>query len=96
MQQKEIDINGHKIAYYESSGTGRPVLFIHGTADQTVPFEMGLQLYRKSGGNKRFVAIDGGGHENNAQVGGPVFRSAIAKFVAESTRAYSAPVLAAK
>jgi pimeloyl-ACP methyl ester carboxylesterase len=65
-----------------------PVLFIHGTADETVPFEMGLQLYRKAGGNKRFVAIDGGGHENNAQAGGAVFRQAVSGFVEDAARPY--------
>ncbi len=73
-----------------------PVLFIHGTADEIVPFEMGLQLFRKSGGSKRFVSIDGGRHDNNAAVGGAVFRSAISTFVDDSTRPYGAGTLAAK
>jgi uncharacterized protein len=58
-----------------------PVLYLHGTADEVVPFDMGEELYRKSGGAKRFVAIEGGKHDNNAAVGGAVFRSAIANFI---------------
>ncbi len=73
-----------------------PVLFIHGTADEIVPFAMGLQLFRKSGGNKRFVSIDGGRHANNASVGGSVFRGAISSFVEDSARPYHLGTLAAK
>jgi uncharacterized protein len=58
-----------------------PVLYLHGTADEVVPFDMGQELYRKSGGAKRFVAIEGGKHDNNAVVGGEMFRSAIANFI---------------
>jgi hypothetical protein len=45
-----------------------PVLYIHGTADRVVPYNMGLALYERSGGHKRFVAVPGGGHEDNAVV----------------------------
>src|SRR5438067_1231402 len=50
-----------------------PVLYIHGTADEVVPFWMGEELFRASGGDKRFVAVGGGLHDNNAAVGGPLF-----------------------
>src|SRR6267378_1033848 len=33
-----------------------PVLYIHGTADQVVPYEMGEALFKASGGRKRFIA----------------------------------------
>ncbi len=62
-----------------------PVLYIHGTADEVVPYSMGEQLFRASGGRKRFIAIGGGMHNNNAAVGGPLFRAAIRDFVEEST-----------
>ena len=58
-----------------------PVLYIHGTADEVVPFWMGEQLFRASGGEKRFVAVGGGLHDNNAAVGGPLFRGEIRDFV---------------
>jgi len=45
-----------------------PVLYIHGTADRVVPYSMGLALYEQSGGRKRFVAVPGGGHDDNAAV----------------------------
>src|SRR6267378_376638 len=58
-----------------------PVLYIHGTADQVVPYAMGEQLFKASGGRKRFIAIGGGLHANNAAVGGPLFRAAIRGFI---------------
>src|SRR5581483_4276355 len=61
-----------------------PTLFIHGTADEVVPFAMGEALYRRAGGRKRFVAIDGGRHETNAAAGGEAFLSALRGFVAET------------
>ena len=45
-----------------------PVLYIHGTADRVVPYNMGIALYEQSGGQKRFVAVAGGGHDDNAAV----------------------------
>ncbi|HZE61970.1 MAG TPA: alpha/beta hydrolase [Burkholderiales bacterium] len=45
-----------------------PVLYIHGTADRVVPYDMGVALYERSGGRKRFVAVAGGGHDDNAAV----------------------------
>ena len=58
-----------------------PVLYLHGTSDEVVPFRMGEELYRASGGEKRFVAVGGGLHDNNAAVGGPLFRGEIRDFV---------------
>ena len=54
-----------------------PVLYIHGTADRVVPYSMGLALYEQSGGRKRFVAVPGGGHDDNAAVAPGELASAI-------------------
>jgi len=54
-----------------------PVLYIHGTADEVVPYEMGEALYERSGGRKRFVPVRGGGHDDNAAVAPAVLRAAI-------------------
>jgi fermentation-respiration switch protein FrsA (DUF1100 family) len=58
-----------------------PVLYIHGTADEVVPYRMGEDLFRASGGRKRLVAVGGALHDNNAAVGGPLFRGEIRDFV---------------
>ena len=41
-----------------------PVLVIHGTRDNIIPISMGKDIYAKVGSNKKFVAIDGAGHNN--------------------------------
>jgi pimeloyl-ACP methyl ester carboxylesterase len=66
-----------------------PALYIHGTADEIVPFDMGRRLFDATPGFKRFAAIDGGRHDDNAVAGGSAFRSAISAFV-EGTSALRA------
>ena len=61
-----------------------PVLYIHGTADEVVPHDMGLRLFLASGGAKRFISIEGGRHDNNSFVGGAAFRAAIGAFVGDT------------
>jgi len=63
-----------------------PVLYIHGTADEIVPFGMSERLFGRSGGAKRLVAIPGGRHDNNAAAGGAAFRAALRSFVEDSQR----------
>jgi uncharacterized protein len=58
-----------------------PVLYIHGTADEVVPFDMGRALYEATPAALGLIAIRGGRHENNAVVGGAELRSAIGRFV---------------
>jgi pimeloyl-ACP methyl ester carboxylesterase len=58
-----------------------PVLYLHGSDDEVVPFSMGRRLFRESSGAKSFVRIEGGRHGDNAVVGGPAFRAAIRSFV---------------
>ena len=41
-----------------------PKLFIHGCRDETIPFEMGRRLYEAAQGDKQFLAIDRGGHND--------------------------------
>ena len=41
-----------------------PVLVIHGTQDRVIPFQMGKRLYNKIKTKKRFVKIEGAGHNN--------------------------------
>jgi pimeloyl-ACP methyl ester carboxylesterase len=64
-----------------------PSLFIHGTADEVVPYSMGRQLFSASAGTKRFLAVEGGRHGDNAQAGGAAFRAAIESFVEDCSGA---------
>jgi pimeloyl-ACP methyl ester carboxylesterase len=62
-----------------------PALYIHGTADEIVPFDMGRRLFDATTGFKRFSAIEGGRHDDNAIAGGSAFRSAISAFVEDTS-----------
>jgi fermentation-respiration switch protein FrsA (DUF1100 family) len=63
-----------------------PVLYIHGTADEIVPFEMGKALYDATPFARDFVAVPAGRHEDNAAVGGAGLRSAISHFVEDAVQ----------
>ena len=41
-----------------------PVLVIHGTRDNIIPISMGKDIYAKTEAHKKFVAIEGAGHNN--------------------------------
>ena len=41
-----------------------PVLVVHGTEDEVVPFSLGRKLYEQAQHRKRFRAIEGGGHND--------------------------------
>ncbi|MBV9192324.1 MAG: alpha/beta hydrolase, partial [Betaproteobacteria bacterium] len=58
-----------------------PVLYIHGTADRVIPYSMGVALYQHSGGRKRFVAVAGGGHDDNAAVAPVEVASALRELI---------------
>jgi fermentation-respiration switch protein FrsA (DUF1100 family) len=67
-----------------------PVLYIHGTADEIVPFEMGKALYNATPFARGFVAVPAGRHEDNAATGGTGLRSAIGRFVEDENRSAAA------
>lgn len=57
----------------------RPVFFVHGTADNVVPFAHSERLYAAANEPKHFVRIDGAGHA----VDGDAFLSEPAAFLAK-------------
>ncbi len=58
-----------------------PVLYIHGTRDETVPYEMTRELFERTASSKRIKLILGGGHNNTAAVGGEEYLQAVRDFV---------------
>jgi pimeloyl-ACP methyl ester carboxylesterase len=58
-----------------------PVLFLHGTRDRYIPFEMSRRLYAHSPEPKYLKLIQGGGHRNSAKVGGIEYLRAVSDFV---------------
>lgn len=58
-----------------------PVLFIHGTWDKNVPYEMSQQLYEHAPQPKYLKLIEGGEHSNNSSVGWLEYGAAITDFI---------------
>jgi dipeptidyl aminopeptidase/acylaminoacyl peptidase len=58
-----------------------PVLYIHGTGDERVPFEMSHKLYKLTSSAKRIKLILGGGHNNTAAIGGEEYLQSVRDFI---------------
>jgi len=58
-----------------------PILFIHGTADETVPAEMSQQLYRAAPQPKQLLLIPNAGHNSIYRSGKDSYLKAIQQFV---------------
>ncbi|MBI3302095.1 MAG: alpha/beta hydrolase [Deltaproteobacteria bacterium] len=58
-----------------------PLLVIHGTADETVPFQQGQALYAEALQPKVFYAVPGGGHADLHEVGGETYLRVMRDFV---------------
>jgi len=63
-----------------------PILIVHGTRDEVVPFEMGQQLFRVAPEPKRFYPVEGAGHNNLLEAGGESYLACLRRFVAGSAR----------
>ncbi|HLJ86215.1 MAG TPA: alpha/beta fold hydrolase [Candidatus Angelobacter sp.] len=59
-----------------------PVLIIHGTADRIVAFWHGKKLYEMANEPKRYLWIDGGGHNDLVMVAGKRYLQALKDFAA--------------
>lgn len=60
-----------------------PLLVVHGTEDETVPFGMGRQLYESAPHPKRFYEIKGGHHNDCTAVGKGEYLRQIEEFLNE-------------
>ncbi|HBY92913.1 MAG TPA: hypothetical protein DEP84_02950 [Chloroflexi bacterium] len=63
-----------------------PLLVIHGTEDEVVPFADGERLFAAAPQPKTFLRIPGGHHNDIALVGGRSYVETLATFVAHSCR----------
>jgi fermentation-respiration switch protein FrsA (DUF1100 family) len=57
-----------------------PKLFIHGTGDETVPFEIGRRLFEAAAEPKELYVIEGAGHNDVHVHGGATYRHRLARF----------------
>jgi len=58
-----------------------PILFLHGTSDDIVPFRLGRDLFQAANEPKEFVEIPGAGHNDTYIIGGPTYFRQIGDFV---------------
>lgn len=58
-----------------------PVLFIHGTWDTKIPFQMSEQLFEKAPQPKYLKLIEGGEHSNSGGIAWLEYRDAVSDFV---------------
>lgn len=63
-----------------------PVLFIHGTWDARVPWQMSQQLFDKASQPKFIKLIEGGEHGNNSGIAWVEYRAALDAFVRKYAR----------
>lgn len=59
-----------------------PVLILHGTDDETVPFKHGRELYEIATGTKYFAWFDGGRHNNLIEAFPQTYRDSLLTFQA--------------
>jgi uncharacterized protein len=58
-----------------------PVLFIHGTSDRTIPFQMSQRLFAAAAAPKQLELVPKADHGNDAIVAGPRYLEVIRNFV---------------
>ncbi len=58
-----------------------PILIIHGTDDDVVPYDMGASLFKEYNGVKNLITIERGGHNNLQSINPKLFWGEIEKFI---------------
>jgi len=59
-----------------------PLLIVHGTADEVIPFDQGRELHAAANPPKQFAAIPGAGHNNISLAADGAYWQAIRQFIA--------------
>ena len=66
-----------------AAGISVPTLVVHGDADDLISFERGRRLYEALAGEKEFLKVEGGTHDNVLVTDAPVFREMARWFLGE-------------
>ncbi len=61
-------------------------LFLHGTRDEIVPYDLGRKLFEKAGNPKTFYAIEGAGHNDTYILGGVEYFDVLNRFITETLK----------
>ena len=75
--------SGHFDSGKKISSIKSPLLVIHGTEDEVIPYSLGVKLYDAYNGEKRFVRITGGGHNNLEFVDPAAYWEAFGTFLSQ-------------
>jgi uncharacterized protein len=60
-----------------------PVLYLHGTADTLIPFEMSQRLLERTRSSKQIKLFPGAGHNDLPEVGGAAYDQTVKDFVVQ-------------
>jgi pimeloyl-ACP methyl ester carboxylesterase len=60
-----------------------PILMMHGTADKTVPFALGLALYEHAPAGTRWVPFEGGSHSGLDREQPGLYRDSVRQMIAQ-------------
>ena len=63
-----------------------PKLFLHGTQDEIVPYDLGRKLFDHAGEPKTFYDIEGAGHNDTYILGGRGYFNALNRFITETLK----------
>jgi fermentation-respiration switch protein FrsA (DUF1100 family) len=73
------------------SSVRAPVLIIHGTRDEVIPFWMGQKLFESAREPKSFFAVEGAGHNDVLAVGGEAYLARLGAFLEAPERVPAEP-----
>jgi len=62
-----------------------PILIVHGTRDEVIPFEMGKKLFEAAPEPKFFFPVPGGGHDDILEKGGEAYWRQLTEFLGRSS-----------
>ena len=60
-----------------------PILMLHGTADKTIPIELGRRLFESAPKGARMIEIEGGSHSNIQREGRAVYQQAMQSLISK-------------
>ena len=63
----------------------KPMMFIHGTKDDFVPYSMGLEVYKAANCEKELYSVKGATHANSLYVNPDAYWNKVFKFINEKT-----------
>ena len=72
---------GYFLSINKINNLKSPLLVIHGTKDEVVPYALGVKLYEAYSGLKEFISITDGGHNNLEYVAPDIYWDSVKEFL---------------